>query len=96
MPKSKHLWVGLSGVVIVLLLCLVLVLKDNAKIISAAALENALQKNFIIKLWERDDYLMPKPKIAKCIKSYSLKSIPPLSKQCPLIKQARNGLFGGL
>lgn len=57
MPKSKHLIVIVSGVIIFLLLMLTLLLKDTATTISASALENALQKNFITKLWEKGDYL---------------------------------------
>lgn len=96
MPKSKHLWVGLSGVVIVLLLCLVLVLKDNAKIISAAALENALQKNFIIKLWERDDYLYAQAKDSQVYKILLSQVNPAIIKTMPIDKTSTKWFVWGI
>lgn len=62
MPKSnsKHLIIIIAGVIIILLLLLALLLKDTATTISANALENALQKNLIVKLWEQGDYLYAK------------------------------------
>lgn len=62
MPKSnsKHLIIIIAGVIVILLLLLALLLKDTATTISANALENALQKNLIVKLWEQGDYLYAK------------------------------------
>lgn len=70
MPKSnsKHLIIIIAGVIIVLLLLLALLLKDTATTISANALENALQKNLIIKLWEKGDYLYAKARDSQVYK----------------------------
>lgn len=84
MPKSKHLLVVVVGVVVFLLLLLVLVLKDNAKVISAAALENALQKNFIIKLWEKDEYLYAQAKDTQVYKILRSQVNPAIIKAMPI------------
>ena len=84
MPKSKHLLVVIVGVVVFLILVLVLVLKDNAKVISAATLENALQKSFIIKLWEKDDYLYAQTKDARVYKILRSQVNPAIIKTMPI------------
>lgn len=96
MPKSKHLLVVVVGVVVFLLLLLVLVLKDNAKVISAATLENALQKNLIIKLWEKDEYLYAQAKDSQVYKILRSQVNPTIIKAMPIDRASTKWLAYGI
>ena len=84
MPRSKHLWVSFIGFVVVLLLVLVLMLKDNAESVSANALENYITKGLAIKLWIQDPYLYIQTKDTHIYKALLDQINPLVLKGAPL------------
>ncbi len=93
MPKSKHLLVVCVGIVILACLALVLVLRDDAKLIPASTLEAAIQKNAVKKAWIRDDYVYVQANDDKTYKALLPQINQDILKSIPIQKSSSYGIW---